>query len=160
MVSRRRCSRRSIAVLNAVCCFCLALMFEETRGFLAPLSRGIRHLPLRPSAGSVRSLAAKAPPFETPTLVLRGQVGLPGKESSVQGTDGHDPSDHGHGEEEEDDFNINVGRALDYLAYDVPLMFSAPPRLEIFTPGIILKVFTRLARRGGLVAAWGVRGQT
>ncbi|CAN0519867.1 unnamed protein product, partial [Scytosiphon promiscuus] len=41
-----------------------------------------------------------------------------------------------------EDFSINVGRALDYLAHDVPLMFSAPPRLEIFTPNIVLKVWS------------------
>lgn len=44
------------------------------------------------------------------------------------------------GDDQEEDFNINLGRALDYLAADVPLMFSAAPRLEIFTSQIRLKV--------------------
>lgn len=39
-----------------------------------------------------------------------------------------------------DEFNLNVGRAIDILSYDVPLMFSVPPRLDIFTNDIILKV--------------------
>eukprot|EP00752_Nemacystus_decipiens_P004493 g4103.t1 len=41
--------------------------------------------------------------------------------------------------DQEDDFNINLGRAMDYLATDVPLMFSVAPRLEIFTSQIRLK---------------------
>lgn len=39
-----------------------------------------------------------------------------------------------------DEFDLNVGRAIDVLSCDVPLMFSAPPRLEIFTDDVILKV--------------------
>lgn len=71
-------------------------------------------------------------------MSLREEVGVPGQESPLRGKDGKGPFGE-DGDEEEEDFSINVGRALDYLAHDVPLMFSAPPRLEIFTPSIVLK---------------------
>lgn len=58
----------------------------------------------------------------------------PGQASLLQGPGS------GEDKDEENEFNLNVGRALDYLAQDVPQMFSAPPRLEIFTQGIMLKV--------------------
>lgn len=45
-----------------------------------------------------------------------------------------------HDEDEDPEFNMNVGRAMDYLAVDVPHMFSAPPRLEIFCSNVVLKV--------------------
>lgn len=72
-------------------------------------------------------------------MSLREEVSVPGQESPLRGTNGKGPLGE-DGDEEEDDFSINVGRALDYLSHDVPLMFSAPPRLEIFTPAIVLKV--------------------
>ena len=74
-------------------------------------------------------------------MSLREEVGVPGQESPLRGTNGKGPFGE-DGDEEEDDFSINVGRALDYLSHDVPLMFSAPPRLEIFTPTIVLKVWS------------------
>lgn len=65
----------------------------------------------------------------------------PGQWSPVRDT-GNDggKGQKGCDEEEEDDFNINVGRAMDYLATDVKGMFSVAPRLEIFTPEVRLKV--------------------
>lgn len=68
--------------------------------------------------------------------VSSGNVDAPGQWSPMRdvGIGGNG------GDDQEEDFNINLGRALDYLAADVPLMFSAAPRLEIFTSQVRLKV--------------------
>lgn len=129
---------------------------EEARGFLAlPCHRldstaaAAIQTRLRPRsnptlrAGAVASCSHQHPPsVETPLMSLREEVGVPGQESPLRGKDGKGPFGE-DGDEEEEDFSINVGRALDYLAHDVPLMFSAPPRLEIFTPSIVLKVWSQ-----------------
>ena len=72
-----------------------------------------------------------------PLAASPGNVDAPGQWSPMR-----DVGKGGKGGDgdQEDDFNINLGRALDYLAADVPLMFSAAPRLEIFTSQVRLKV--------------------
>lgn len=64
---------------------------------------------------------------------------------SMQGPVGGDE----HDGDEDAEFNMNVGRAMDYLAVDVPHMFSAPPRLEIFSSNVVLKVSAITAYSNG-----------
>lgn len=72
-----------------------------------------------------------------PLAASPGNVDAPGQWSPMR--DVGKGGNEGDGDQE-DDFNINLGRAMDYLATDVPLMFSAAPRLEIFTGQVRLKV--------------------
>lgn len=128
----------------------IACVIVGGQGFLtaAPTCR-------RSSAGSARwrrsaSGSEVAHPLTSPGAVSllalsSKQVDAPGQWSPVR-----DPGKGGSGrggdhDEQEEDFNINLGRALDYLATDVPLMFSAAPRLEIFTSEVRLKVPDRCA---------------
>lgn len=91
-----------------------------------------RATPLRCSSPSERE--------NVPLAILHTQVD---QEPSVRDREKRGPSSDQQldDDEVEDDFNINVGRAMDYVACDVPLMFTAPPRLEIFTPNVVLKVW-------------------
>lgn len=73
---------------------------------------------------------------DTPRLYMR-PIFFPGK-GTVIGTNG-DP-DQEDRRREEDEFKLNVGRAMDVLSRDVPLMFSAAPRLDIFTNDVVFKV--------------------
>lgn len=86
-----------------------------------------------------------------PLAASPGNVDAPGQWSPMR-----DVGKGGKGgDDQEEDFNINLGRALDYLATDVPLMFSAAPRLEIFTSQIRLKVsirFVCVGSGGGCVS--------
>lgn len=86
-----------------------------------------------PAGDSPGTQVTRAPPSGVirPDLLEKHS---PGQASLLQGPGGGEEKD------EEDEFNLNLGRALDYLSQDVPQMFSAPPRLEIFTQGIVLKV--------------------
>lgn len=150
---QRKRSRQSVARIAAVRCLIWFFAMEEARGFLTlPCHRidssrtaicarlRLQSSPPLPAAADVASCSYQHPPtVETPLKSLREEVGVPGQEFPLRGKNGKGPFGE-DGDDEEDDFSMNVGRALDYLAHDVPLMFSAPPRLDIFTPSIVLKV--------------------
>ena len=87
------------------------------------------------TSGSPEALPAR-PAFReahSPDLIEKQSLG---KGSLLRGPGSGEDKD----DEEDNEFNLNLGRALDYLAEDVPQMFSAPPRLGIFTQDVVLKV--------------------
>lgn len=122
-----------IGIANVVRVLAIFVSLHEVRS----LSRAISsptlsdvHLPPHGGRGPVplmETFAIRHPENSMKTLDFPGQRPLGGT-----------------GEDEEkrrkDEFNLNVGRAIDVLSCDVPLMFSAPPRLDIFTNNVILKV--------------------
>ncbi|CAM9414495.1 unnamed protein product [Ectocarpus fasciculatus] len=138
MTSRQqRCSRRSVA-----CCLILALQGQSflitpsscfpTAVRRASFTRAAAGKPTSSRAAAARPLS---PLNSAPSLAAsQGQAKPPGQWSPVR-PGGKVPDK----DDSDDEFNINVGRALDYLAADVALMFSTAPRLEIFTPDVRLK---------------------
>lgn len=137
MTSRQqRCSRRS-----AACCLILALQGQSF--FITPSScfpNAQRPSCTRAAGQPTSARAAATRPLSSlnsaPCLATsQGQAKPPGQWSPIR-PDGKAPGE----DDNDDEFNINVGRALDYLAADVALMFSTAPRLEIFTPDVRLKV--------------------
>lgn len=84
-----------------------------------------------------RPRAAVSSLVDIPTtcVLSQGNVEFPKIRTPLEEpVDGESPD-----QDDDHDFNMNLGRAMDYLAHDVPLMFSAPPRLEIFTSNVVLK---------------------
>lgn len=140
-MGRRHCMR---CLLLSAAAWSLVFMGGEaflTRTWVRLDAKSLRSIgPL--SQRTAARAAAATPPVACsgimePLAVSPGNVDAPGQWSPMR-----DVGKGGEGgDDQEEDFNINLGRALDYLAADVPLMFSAPPRLEIFTSQIRLKVF-------------------
>lgn len=117
---------------------CITLLFVVSSVMVPPsepllLRSSLRLQHHEPADNSPVAIATRGTPSGAilPDLLEKHS---PGQASLLQGPDS------GEDKDEENEFNLNVGRALDYLAQDVPQMFSAPPRLEIFTQGVVLKV--------------------
>ncbi|CAN0396289.1 unnamed protein product [Ectocarpus sp. 12 AP-2014] len=135
---QQRCSRRP-----AACCLILAFQGLQGQSFLAPSCfLNAQRTSFTQAAGQQQtpSRAAAARPVSSlnsaPFLAAsQEQAKPPGQWSPVRpGGKVPDQNDN-----DDDEFNINVGRAMDYLAADVALMFCTAPRLEIFTPDVRLK---------------------
>lgn len=160
---RSRCS----TILASVCCL-VFLVSEKGQAFLTPAPSSCfqqecatsrRRSPEATATATATTTAAlthdearaavaatplvpSSPPILIESLAASpGQVDdAPGQWSPVRDTGRGGRNGQRGDDEEEEDFNINVGRAMDYLAIDVKGMFSVAPRLEIFTPEVRLKV--------------------
>ncbi|CAM9238544.1 unnamed protein product [Pylaiella littoralis] len=159
---RSRCS----TILASVCCL-VFLVSEKGQAFLTPAPSSCfqqecatsrRRSPEATATATATTTAAlthdearaavaatplvpSSPPILIESLAASpGQVDdAPGQWSPVRDTGRGGRNGQRGDDEEEEDFNINVGRAMDYLAIDVKGMFSVAPRLEIFTPEVRLK---------------------